>query len=148
MASVFNHVGLCVTDLDRSRRFYEELLGFGFQRELRPPDEPSARLLQLPAPLGMTACYLERDGFVLELLHFGGDGAAALPRRERPVNEPGLTHISVSCDVADVCGRIADYGGEVLPETDIQLAVFVRDPDGQLIELLPMAYRDHIDGNR
>jgi lactoylglutathione lyase len=148
MASVFNHVGLCVTDLDRSRRFYEELLGFAFQRELRPPDEPSTRLLRLPPPLGMTACYLERDGFVLELLHFGGGGATALPRRDRPVNEPGLTHISVSCDVADVCARIADYGGEVLPETDIQLAVFVRDPDGQLIELLPMAYRDHIDGKR
>jgi lactoylglutathione lyase len=148
MASVFNHVGLCVTDLERSRRFYEELLGFGFQRELRPPDDPSARLLRLPAPLGMTACYLERDGFVLELLHFAGEGAAARPRRDRPVNEPGLTHISVSCDVADVCARIADYGGEVLPETDIELAVFVRDPDGQLIELLPMAYRDHLDATR
>src|SRR4029077_1293136 len=78
MASVFNHVGLCVTDLARSRRFYEELLCFGFQRELRPPDDPSARLLRLPAPLGMTAVYLERDGFVLELLHFAGVGATAL----------------------------------------------------------------------
>jgi lactoylglutathione lyase len=145
MASVFNHVGLCVTDLARSRRFYEELLGFEFQREIRPPDDASARLLRLPAPLGMTACYLERDGFVLELLHFAGDGAAALPRRDRPVNEPGLTHISVSCDVADVCARIAEFGGEILPETDIQLAVFVRDPDGQLVELLPMAYREHLD---
>ena len=148
MASVFNHVGLCVTDLERSRRFYEELLGFGFQRELRPPDDPSSRLLRLPAPLGMTACYLERDGFVLELLHFAGEGATPLPRRDRPVNEPGLTHLSVSCDVADVCARIAEYGGEVLPETDIQLAVFVRDPDGQLIELLPMAYREHLDAKR
>ncbi len=148
MASVFNHVGLCVTDLARSRRFYEELLGFGFQRALRPPDDPSSRLLRLPAPLGMTAVYLERDGFVLELLHFTGDGAAARPRRDRPVNEPGLTHISVSCDVADVCARIVEYGGEVLPETDIELAVFVRDPDGQLIELLPMAYRDHLDAGR
>jgi catechol 2,3-dioxygenase-like lactoylglutathione lyase family enzyme len=148
MASVFNHVGLCVTDLERSRRFYEELLGFGFQRELRPPDDPSSRLLRLPAPLGMTACYLERDGFVLELLHFAGDGAVPLPRRDRPVNELGLTHISVSCDVADVCARIAEFGGEVLRETDIELAVFVRDPDGQLIELLPMAYRDHLDAAR
>ena len=145
MGSVFNHVGLCVTDLARSRRFYEELLGFGFQRELRPSDDPSARLLQLQPPLGMTACNLERDRFVLELLHFAGEGAPPLPRRDRPVNEPGLTHLSVSCDVADVCDRIAEFGGEVLPETDILLAVFVRDPDGQLIELLPMSYREHLD---
>src|SRR4051794_778093 len=91
MGSVFNHVGHCVTDLARSRRFYEKLLGFRFQREIRPSDDPSAKLMQLPAPLGMTACYLERDGFVLELLHFAGAGGAPLPRRDRPMNEPGLT---------------------------------------------------------
>ena len=85
---------------------------------------------------------------MLELLHFAGEGAAPLPRRDRPMNEPGLTHLSVSCDVADVCARIAEFGGEVLTDTDIELAVFVRDPDGQLIELLPMAYRDHLDARR
>jgi hypothetical protein len=92
----------------------------------------------------MTACYLERDGFVLELLHFAGAGATPLPRRERVMNEPGLTHLSVSCDVAALCARIGDYGGEVLTDTDIGVAVFVRDPDGQLIELLPMAYWESV----
>jgi catechol 2,3-dioxygenase-like lactoylglutathione lyase family enzyme len=144
MGSVFNHVGHCVTDLGRARRFYEELLGFEFVRELSPPDDPSAKLTGLPTPLGMTACYLERDGFVLELLHYSGVGATPTPRRDRPMNEPGLTHISVSCEVADVCERVPEFGGEVLTETDIGVAVFVRDPDGQLIELLPMSYRDHI----
>jgi len=146
MGSVFNHVGHCVTDLERSRRFYEELLGFEFLRELHPPDDASAKLTGLRTPLAMTACYLGRDGFVLELLHYAGEGGAPVPRRERPMNEPGLTHISVSCDVADVCRRVADYGGEVLTDTDIGVAVFVRDPDGQLVELLPMSYRDHLDG--
>jgi catechol 2,3-dioxygenase-like lactoylglutathione lyase family enzyme len=140
MSARFNHVGHCVTDLVRSRRFYEELLGFTFVREIRPSDESSAKLVRLHPPLGMTACYLERDGFVLELLHFAGEGAAARPWRERVMNEPGLTHISVSCDVPAVCARLAEYGGEMLADTDIGLAVFVRDPDGQLIELLPMAY--------
>jgi catechol 2,3-dioxygenase-like lactoylglutathione lyase family enzyme len=140
MSAHFNHVGHCVTDLGRSRRFYEELLGFTFLREIHPSDESSARLVRLTPPLGMTACYLERDGFVLELLHFAGEGGVPLPRRDRVMNEPGLTHISVSCDVADVCTRIAGYGGEVLTDTDIGAAVFVRDPDGQLVELLPMAY--------
>jgi catechol 2,3-dioxygenase-like lactoylglutathione lyase family enzyme len=145
MGSVFNHVGHCVTDLTRSRRFYEELLGFGFVREIRPPDDPSTRLTRLPAPLGMTACYLERDGLVLELLHFAGEAAAPLPRRDRPMNEPGLTHLSLSCDVPAVCTRVPEFGGEVLTDTDIGVAVFIRDPDGQLIELLPMSYREHLD---
>src|SRR5262249_29518724 len=37
--TVFNHVGLCVADGSRSRRFYEGLLGFEFWWELEPPDE-------------------------------------------------------------------------------------------------------------
>ena len=43
----FNHVGQCVTDLERSKRFYCELLGFTLDREINPPDEMSAQLLGL-----------------------------------------------------------------------------------------------------
>ncbi|EUA65774.1 glyoxalase/Bleomycin resistance /Dioxygenase superfamily protein [Mycobacterium xenopi 4042] len=35
--TVFNHVGLCVADRQRSRRFYEGLLGFQFWWEAEPP---------------------------------------------------------------------------------------------------------------
>ena len=45
--TVFNHVGLCVADRKRSRRFYEGLLGFQFWWELELPDEGTAALLQL-----------------------------------------------------------------------------------------------------
>jgi lactoylglutathione lyase len=139
----FNHLGLCVSDLARSRRFYEELLGFEVERELHPPDDPSSTLLRLPKPLGMTALYLRRDGLVLELLHFEG---GTKPARERVMNEPGLTHVSVSVDDVDaVCARVAEYGGEVVADTNIGVAIFIRDPDGQLLELLPMSYRDHLD---
>jgi len=140
---VFNHVGQCVSDLARSRRFYEELLGFEVERELRPPDDPSSTLLRLPTPLGMTALYLRRDGLVLELLHFE---SGTKPARERVMNETGLTHVSVSVDdVDEVCARVAEYGGEVLSDTNIGAAIFIRDPDGQLIELLPMSYREQLD---
>ena len=140
---VFNHLGHCVTDLARSRRFYEELLGFEFDREIHPPDEASSALLRLPKPLGTTATYLRRDGLVLELLHFA---SGTVPARERVMNEPGLTHISLSVDDVDtLCSRVAGYGGEVLDDTNIGAGIFIRDPDGQLIELLPMTYREHLD---
>ena len=146
MSAAFNHLGQCVTDLTRSRRFYEDLLGFTFLREITPPDSPSDKLLRLQPPIGMTACYLQRDGLVLELLHFAGEGAQPLPYRERVMNEVGLTHISVSVDsIDDTCAQVPDFGGEVLPDTNIGLGCFVRDPDGQLIELLPMSYREHLD---
>jgi lactoylglutathione lyase len=144
--AVFNHLGQCVADLARSRRFYEEVLGFEFWREIEPPDSPSDQLLGLTAPIGMTACYLRRDGLVLELLHFSGAGARPGPARPRPMNELGLTHLSVSVDDLDAtCQAVQAHGGDVLDETNIGAAIFVRDPDGQLIELLPMTYRASVE---
>jgi lactoylglutathione lyase len=141
----FNHVGQCVTDLERSRRFYCDLLGFTFDREINPPDELSAKLMSLTPPLAMTASYLVRDGLVLELLHYGAPGQTQ-PYAPRGMNHPGLTHISLSVEDLDgVLARVADYGGELLPDSNIGSGAFIRDPDGQLVELLPMDYRRRLD---
>jgi len=48
-------------------------------------------------------------------------------------------------DIPTTLRRVTEYGGEVLSDTDIGFGVFVRDPEGQLIELLPMAYRESLD---
>src|SRR5436190_19061597 len=144
MGVVFNHIGHCVADLARSKRFYQEVLDFQPLREITPDDALSAKLLRLEPPIGMTASYLARDGLVLELLHFGVDGVAQ-PYRERVMNEPGLTHLSVSVDdIPATCQQVREHGGEVLDDSDIGFGTFVRDPDGQLIELLPMAYHDSL----
>ena len=144
-SAAFNHIGQCVTDLERSKRFYCELFGFELEREINPADESSAKLLSLTPPLGMTASYLVRDGLVLELLHFGAEGQTQ-PYQPRAMNEPGLTHMSLSVEDLDgVLGRIPEYGGSVIESSNIGLGVFVRDPDGQLVELLPMAYRRRLD---
>lgn len=137
----FNHVGHCVRDLDRAQRFYEGVLGFSVRNELRVPDAPASTLMRVPPPVGMTARYLERDGFVLELLHYDREGNA--PLRERDLTEPGLTHLSFSVDdIGASAARAAELGGEVLTDTEIPgAAIMVRDPDGQLVELLPKSYR-------
>jgi lactoylglutathione lyase len=134
--TVVNHVGLCVTDLDRSRRFYEQVFGFAPRNELAVPDAPASRLLGVPEPVGLTAVYLVRDGFVLELLHFDRDGND--PRRARSFTEPGLTHLSFTVpDLPAAQAAVPAAGGEVLDGTDVGgRAVMVRDPDGQLLELL------------
>ena len=48
-------------------------------------------------------------------------------------------------DVDAGCARGAGYGGEVLADTNIGAGIFIRDPDGQLLELLPMSYRERLD---
>lgn len=137
----YNHTGQVVTDLERSKTFYTEVFGFQFWYEINPPDEATAKLNCLPPPLGVTASYLTLDGFVLELMHYSAPGAGA-PYQPRTMNEPGLTHLSISVDdVRATAEKAAHYGGTIIEESDLGLALFIRDPDGQLLELLPETYR-------
>jgi catechol 2,3-dioxygenase-like lactoylglutathione lyase family enzyme len=133
--TTFNHVGLCVADRERSRRFYEGLLGFQFWWELDAPDEGTDQLLQLEKPVGLHATYLIRDGLVLELLDYSGRQVHAGP--ERVMDELGLTHISFSVsDLSGVLEKVAESGGAVVEATVSAGSAMIRDPDGQLLELL------------
>jgi catechol 2,3-dioxygenase-like lactoylglutathione lyase family enzyme len=133
--TVFNHVGLCVRDRVRSRRFYEGLLGFRFWWEIDAPEEGTGQLIGLPAPLGLHATYLVRDGLVLELLDYSQ--REVRPGGQRVMDEAGLTHMSFSVpDLGAALQRVAEFGGEVVPGSESDYAAMIRDPDGQLIELL------------
>src|SRR5690242_19792598 len=112
----FNHVGLCVADTARSRRFYEGLLGFTFWWELAPPDDNTEQLLQLDKPIGLHASYLVRDGLVLELLAYSHRVLHA--GSDRVMDQIGLTHLSLSVsDLADVLAAVDRFGGSVIEET-------------------------------
>ena len=133
--SVVNHVGLVVADRARSRRFYEGLLGFEFWWEIDAPDDRTAPLLQLSEPVGLHATYLVLDGFVLELIDYSRRPVHAGP--ERVMDQIGLTHISLSVsDLPGVLARVAEFGGTVVEATVSAGAAMIRDPDGQLLELL------------
>jgi lactoylglutathione lyase len=137
-AVVVNHVGQCVADVARAERFYVELLGFEVDRRFDVPDAASGPLLGIELPVGLAATYLRKGDFQLELLTFDRPGNP--PFRARELNEPGLTHLSVSVEDLDaVLGRVEALGGQLV--TRVQGAAFVRDPDGQLLELLPLSYR-------
>jgi predicted enzyme related to lactoylglutathione lyase len=61
------------------------------------------------------------------------------------MNEPGLTHLSVSVDDIHATATKAEiYGGQIVEQSDLGVALFIRDPDGQLLELLPGSYRDRL----
>jgi len=133
--TVFNHVGLCVSDTARSRRFYEGLLGFSFWWELEPPDAGTDRLLQLNKPIGLRATYLIRDGLVLELLAYSYRALHAGP--DRVMDQLGLTHISLSVsDLGELLAAVESFGGSVVEGTVSEQSAMVRDPDGQMLELL------------
>jgi glyoxylase I family protein len=134
------HVGICVSDLARARRFYRDLLGFAEEHELHVEGEPADTLLRLRGAV-LDAVYLTRDGVRIELLRFASPPAP--PPRSRAMHERGLTHLSFR--VADLDATLAALraaGERVLEETVVRFpevqagAAFVVDPDGQLIELV------------
>jgi glyoxylase I family protein len=134
------HVGICVSDMERSLRFYRDLLGFRAEHDLHVEGEPSDTLLGL-RDVKLDATYLSRDGVRIELLRFASPPAP--PARTRAMNEHGLTHLSFRvADLEATAAALRAAGAMIVESTIIRIpefgaaACFVADPDGQLIELV------------
>ncbi|MGH7338517.1 MAG: VOC family protein [Myxococcota bacterium] len=135
------HMGICVSDLERSLRFYCDLLGCEEVGRLELEGQPTATLNGWP-DVKVRAVYLERDGWRLELMEFPVPGWIG-PSTPRPMNQLGLTHLSFRvADLDAVCARIEAAGGGVLRETRLAVpgsptrAIMAFDPDGVRIELI------------
>ena len=68
-----SHLGICVSDVEASLRFYRDALGFEVKSELEVKGEPSDTLLRL-RDVALRAVYLRRDGLTIELLHYASPG--------------------------------------------------------------------------
>ncbi|MGH7820984.1 MAG: VOC family protein [Candidatus Binatia bacterium] len=135
------HVGVCVSDMERSIRFYRDLLGFRYLSRIHLTGEPSDTLLALK-DVDVHAAYLERDGFRLELLGFASPRPEPLEPTRR-VSHLGFTHLSLRVtDLDETVERLRAEGVRVLDHTRIDIAargsaaVMVTDPDGLWVELV------------
>ncbi|HWW54105.1 MAG TPA: VOC family protein [Acidimicrobiales bacterium] len=143
MSAVFSHFGICVSDMDRSLRFYCEALGFEKAESFDIGDDFAA-LMELER-VELRSQYIRRDGLSIELLAFASPPTVGEPVR-RPVNQLGLTHLSFRVDDVDsVAAGIAALGGAVHAQTRTTFElgggqvldfVYCTDPDGTRIELM------------
>jgi glyoxylase I family protein len=133
-----SHVGLCVSDLERSRRFYVE--GLGFRNYARfEIDRP---LAEMSGPADLTSCFVEKDGLRLELLYFRSPKPTGSPSARR--TQLGLTHLSFVVDDVDAtAAELVEFGGTIIEGTrsgdndpDVVQIIFLADPDGTRIELM------------
>jgi glyoxylase I family protein len=138
---MLTHIGLCVADLDRSRAFYTEVLGFLEVGGLRISGATVDALLSL-ADADVDAVYVERDGFRLELIQYRSPGHRG-EAEPRPMNLLGLTHLSLRVgDLDATSARIEAAGGAILPATRgahperSTRFVMAIDPDGTRLELI------------
>jgi len=135
------HLGICVSDLDRSLRVYRDVLGCKEVGRLELEGEPTATLNGWP-DVKVRAIYLERDGWRLELMEFPVPGWIG-PKAPRPMNQLGVTHLSFRvADLDAVCAQLEAAGGGLLPETRLEFpgsptrVIMAVDPDGVRLELI------------
>ena len=111
---------LCVSDLERSMRFYVDGLGFELQEQIPSTDEVAA-LAEVSRPVDMLAQFIVKDGTRLELLAWQAPGAWGEASRSR--NQIGLTHLAFQVDdVEEVAARLVSLGGTVIEDTRTTLA--------------------------
>lgn len=133
-----SHVGLCVSDLAKSLRFYCDGLGFVKIMEY----DIDEQIPEVDAPCSLTSTFLEKDGLRIELLTYRQPGVIGTPPSRR--NQLGMTHLSFFADNVDAAAEaLCEYGGELVAGTragaDDPTApqiMFVADPDGNRVEVM------------
>jgi lactoylglutathione lyase len=144
MSLSISHFGICVSDLERSQRFYCEALGFEQIASHRVGEEFGS-LMEVDQ-VAVESRMLARDGVTIELLSFVSPGFTGDGER-RPMNQLGLTHLSLRVDDVDqVASAIEERGGTVVggTRTTLDLSgarldfVYCTDPDGVRIELMDL----------
>jgi catechol 2,3-dioxygenase-like lactoylglutathione lyase family enzyme len=134
---MFSHIGICISDMQRSTRFYTEALGFVLSHSVEggPPFDTMTELPELE----LRASFLKRDGVMIELLQYVRPGAVGSAVR-RPMNQLGLTHLSLIVDdITAATDLIERHGGQAFRQTRVASPagdmMFCTDPDGVRIEL-------------
>lgn len=143
MIQGFSHIGIAVSDLDRSRRFYCDVLGF-------------AELYQLDFVNNEVAAMMEQEGAFKSAMLVRGDvriellqwvDVATSGGGKKPMTELGFTHLSFRVeDITELSDAVIAAGGRVLENTltvmgaDENAAaprlMYLTDPDGTRIELM------------
>jgi catechol 2,3-dioxygenase-like lactoylglutathione lyase family enzyme len=115
-----NHVVIHVTDLERSKRFYMDVLGFEDRN----------------ISAGMKASFLRCGEQGLDLFEVSGDAHGG---RE-------MNHMALNVDVEDLDHLVTHLteAGVDASERTPRNSVFISDPDGHRLEMLPRTASERV----
>ncbi|MGO7962308.1 VOC family protein [Rhizobium ruizarguesonis] len=125
MLKSFEHIGMTVSDMDRTVDFYCGLLGLS---------------LVLRKTMGMQVAFLDAGGGMLEVFAPPGGASRAV---DVPEDTAGIRHVTFHFDnVDEAFARLEQAGVEIKERPRLAVhsemlnkIAFVRDPDGIIVEL-------------
>ena len=139
MLKGIEHVGLSVSDLDRSIAFYRELLGLKLVRKLEfSSDSRIGELNGMPSS-AVKIAHLESEKAMLELFEYVKPRGKPIPSDAKQADN-GYIHIGLtSSDTRADYARLRQSGVEFFGEPvelrpNVWIAYF-RGPDGEVCEL-------------
>jgi catechol 2,3-dioxygenase-like lactoylglutathione lyase family enzyme len=137
---VVNHVGLTVTDLDRSIAFYRDVVGLPVQVERFHVAGEWFDTLTDNAGAVVEGAMLGDESFCLQLLQYEQGGAPESPTGH---NRVGNLHLSIN--VADVAAKrdaVVASHHDATPIVDLPppgaRSFYVHDPDGVPVEFMQL----------
>ena len=134
------HYSHCVSDIERSRAFYTDVLGFEVVAEFDFDDPATAKVMGVPGCV-FKGIFMKLDGMRIEIIGFR-EPPPERARRKRAANEIGHSHLSFY--VTDLDATLAYLRGKDVQIDDETRALLpsgieccvVRDPDGFPIEIV------------
>ncbi|MEO6717903.1 MAG: VOC family protein [Novosphingobium sp.] len=135
----FNHVGISVTDLDRSMAFYRDMFGMEPLGDPFPFSGPQfSEIMDIPEVQGRM-CMIAGGNLWLELFEF----SESKPKDPAyPVSDRGISHFGLTVDDVQatydtlkaagvpIHGRLQTFNGGSMR------AAYCRDPDGNVFEIM------------
>jgi len=143
MIQGFSHIGIGVSDLDRSITFYSEVFGFAELYRLDFANNEVAATMEQEGVF--KSAMLLRDDVRIELLQWVDVPITGSGER-KPMTELGFTHLSFRVEEVDeLTEAVLAHGGAVHPQTLTYVGaegspktalLYYTDPDGTRIEVM------------
>jgi catechol 2,3-dioxygenase-like lactoylglutathione lyase family enzyme len=133
-------VGIVVNDLDKTRDFWINTLGFKLHIEAKEESPYIDKLLAIKNPVLTTIKLIDSKGFLIELLKF--DNYEVENSWSGDLKTTGLTHIALTVDnLENLKAKLTQNGYEFVSNTlnspnGFVNVVFVRGPEGLMLELV------------
>ena len=143
--SRIDHVGITVSDVDRALGFYRDLLGLRVVADNTISEPAVAELLGLDSVQLRIVDLDSGDGRIVELLQYVEPTGRQIDYES---SDPATEHIAFTVDdLAAVRVRLAEAGVKIVSRKaltiddpggsfDGAICLYVRDPDGAILELV------------